>query len=91
MAPGGSFELFEECHEISRLEIDPYYIHYEEVNIVGAFGFTENEFKKAYEMLCEDPDRYGKLISEIFELKDIHEALQAAMDKNNIKVILKIN
>ncbi len=42
-------------------------------------------------MLCEDPDRYGKLISEIFELKDIHEALQAAMDKNNIKVILKIN
>lgn len=91
VAPGGSFELFGGMPRNARLEIDPYYIHYEEVNIVGAFGFTENEFKKAYEMLCEDPDMYGKLISEIFELKDIHKALQAAMDKNNIKVILKIN
>lgn len=89
--PGGTFELFGGMPKDARLEIDPYYIHYEEVGIVGSFGFTEEEFKQAYDLLCDDPDTYGKLISKIYEMDDIHEAFKAAMDKSNIKIIVNIN
>lgn len=88
--PGGTFQLFGGMSKDTRFEIDPYHIHYREVDLVGSFGFSEKDFKKAFGFISGDPDSFSTLITAVFNLNDIHNAFKAAKDKSNIKVVVRI-
>lgn len=90
ITPGGTFEFFGGMPKNARLEIEPFYIHYKEVNIVGSFGFTEKDFKMAYDLLCDDPNTYGRLISKVYGIDHIHEAFNEAMNKSNMKIVMSV-
>jgi L-iditol 2-dehydrogenase len=89
--PGGTFELFGGMSKDTVLEIEPYYIHYREVDLVGTFGFSEKDFKKAFNFITGDPDSFSKLISKVWDLKGIHEAFKDASDRSKIKIVVNIS
>ncbi len=90
VSPGGTFQLFGGMPKETRIEIDPYDIHYREVDLVGSFGFSEKDFKKAFQMIIQDPGPFSELITEVYDFHDIRSALDAATKKENIKVVVKM-
>ena len=89
--PGGTFELFGGMSRDTVLEIDPYFIHYKEIDLVGAFGFSEKDFKKAFGFITSDPDSFSKLISKVRDLENIVEAFNDATDKTKAKIVVKVS
>jgi L-iditol 2-dehydrogenase len=91
VCPGGTFELFGGMSRDTILEIDPYFIHYKEVDLVGTFGFSEKDFKKAFGFITSDPDSFSRLISRVWDLENIDEAFKDAIDKTKIKIVVKVS
>lgn len=87
---GGTLELFGGMPKDTRIEVDPYFIHYKEINIVGTFGFAKTHFIKAANMIFSDSESFSKLISKKFPMRDIKNAFCSAMDTKNIKVVVEI-
>lgn len=88
--PGGKLQLFGGMPRSTRLELDPYHIHYREVDLIGSFGFSEKHFKRAFAEIKNDTKSYSKLVTAEYELDKIEEAFAAAMDPKNIKVVVAL-
>ena len=88
--PGGKLQLFGGMPRSTRLELDPYHIHYREVDLIGSFGFSEKHFKRAFAEIKNDTESYSKLVTAEYELDKIEEAFAAAMDPKNIKVVVAL-
>lgn len=88
--PGGKLQLFGGMPRSTRLELDPYHIHYREVDFIGSFGFSEKHFKRAFAEIKNDTESYSKLVTAEYELDKIEEAFDAAMDPKNIKVVVAL-
>jgi L-iditol 2-dehydrogenase len=89
--PGGKLQLFGGMSKATRLEIDPYYIHYKEIDLIGSFGFSERHFKTAFDEIVSDVSSYSKLITEEKNLNEIKKAFSAAMKSENIKVVVNVS
>lgn len=89
--PGGKLQLFGGMSKATRLEIDPYYIHYKEIDLIGSFGFSERHFKTAFDEIVSDVSSYSKLITEEKNLNEIKKAFSAAMKPENIKVVVNVS
>lgn len=89
--PGGKLQLFGGMSKTTRLEIDPYYIHYKEIDLIGSFGFSERHFKTAFNEIVSDVSSYSKLITEEKNLNEIKKAFSAAMKPENIKVVVNVS
>ena len=89
--PGGKLQLFGGMPKTTRIEIDPYYIHYKEIDLIGSFGFSERHFKTAFDEIASDVSSYSKLITEEKKLNEIKKAFSAAMKPENIKVVVNVS
>lgn len=89
--PGGKIELFGGMSRSSRLSIDPYYIHYDEIDLIGSFGFSDQDFKNAFQELKIHQNMYAKLITGEFNLNEIEKAFQAAANPSNLKIVVRIS
>lgn len=89
--PGGKLQLFGGMPKEIRLEIDPYYIHYKEIDLIGSFGFSERHFKTAFDEIANNVSSYSKLVTEEIDLNEIEKAFLTAMKPENIKVVVKVS
>ncbi len=89
-APGGTLLLFGGMPKDAKITISPYFVHYQEVDIVGSFGFTTVHFEKAYEVIKKIPDRFLPLISKEFSFDNVLDAFIETQNRENLKVIIKI-
>jgi len=85
---GGVVEIFGGLPKDSVLKINPFLIHYKEINLVGNFGFSSKHFKDAYEMISSSPELFEKLITKRYELKDIKKAFYDIYEKKGIKAVI---
>ena len=63
-------------------------IHYEEIVLTGSHGSTPAQHKEALEMITSGKIKVGHLISGHFPLKQIAEAFEAAVKKDNLKIVI---
>jgi len=85
---GGVVEIFGGLPKDSSLKINPFLIHYKEINLVGNFGFSSKHFKNAFKMISNSPELFEKLITQRYELKDIKKAFYDIYEKKGIKAVI---
>lgn len=85
---GGVVEIFGGLPKDSVLKINPFLIHYKEINLIGNFGFSSKHFKDAYEMISGSSELFEKLITQRYELKDIKKAFYDIYEKKEIKAVI---
>ncbi len=71
---GGTLILFGGCEKGTKVTYDTYRLHYDEITLKGAFHYTPDDVKKAYELICGRKLGLSRLISGRYPLKDIHKA-----------------
>jgi len=75
-------------HSVSYT-LDPNLIHYNEVSLIGSFGYTYVEYSKALKLLSEHQELVSKIISHRFKIEDFKEAVSAWDDKDkSIKIMI---
>lgn len=85
---GGVVEIFGGLPKDSVLKINPFLIHYKEIDLIGNFGFSSKHFRDAYEMISGSPELFEKLITQRYELKDIKKAFYDIYEKKGIKAVI---
>ncbi|MBA7563771.1 D-altritol 5-dehydrogenase [subsurface metagenome] len=87
---GGRLLLFAGYGRGTKLEIDPFHIHYREVSVVGSFGYASNHFRDALYIISKSPESYSNLISHEFALEDAGRAFSIMEEGKVMKVVLRI-
>jgi L-iditol 2-dehydrogenase len=87
-APGGSTLLFGGLPKDERLTVDPYGIHYEEISLVGSFGFRADHFRAAVTWLAESAPDAAALVTDTVPFGRIEEAFQRARRAEGLKTVI---
>lgn len=87
--PGGTVNIFGGLPKGSQINIDPNIIHYQQVRLVGSFGFAPRHFAAAVELLINGRINSGKIISHSFPLERIQELLELCAKQEVLKAVVK--
>jgi L-iditol 2-dehydrogenase len=87
-AAGGTALLFGGCAAGAQASFDAYRLHYEEVDLVGAFHYTPHDVADALTLLGAGRVDVAPLITHRAPLQDLEAALQRVMDRSAIKVAI---
>lgn len=82
---GGTVVLFGGCKSGTKVIYDTYRLHYDEISLKGAFHFTPEDVKNAYNLLRHGKIKVSKLISGRYALKNTEKAFRKLMEGNGIK------
>lgn len=82
---GGTVVLFGGCKSGTKVVYDAYRLHYDEITLKGAFHFTPEDVKDAYNLLRHGKIKVSKLISGSYALKNTERAFRKLMKGNGIK------
>ena len=77
VARGGLVNFFGGCKKGSKVEIDTFRLHYDELKILGVFHHTPKYVKKALDLLSEkqfQDNVLGKIITKTMKLSELKEA-----------------
>ncbi|HBY57671.1 MAG TPA: hypothetical protein DEG96_07435 [Candidatus Atribacteria bacterium] len=85
---GGVVEIFGGLSKDLSLKINPFFIHYQEIDLVGSFGFSSRHFLDAFKMISSFPEPFEKFITQRYELKDIKKAFYDIYEKKGIKAVI---
>jgi len=71
---------------------DLHTVLFNELKIIGARVYRENEFLLAVQILSENPQRYNKFISDYFPIEKIEDVFSAFRNRNNLgRVMVKFD
>lgn len=87
VAKGGAVNLFAGMPKDATFSMPIYRIHYEEVKIVGTFGFGPAHFRKALDLLTGGTLPITGFVTQKVSLDGVESALQAASSYDQIKVL----
>ncbi|MCK8823662.1 alcohol dehydrogenase catalytic domain-containing protein [Fuchsiella alkaliacetigena] len=91
LAPRGRVCLFSGLpKERAGLKLDGNLLHYQEMMLVGAYGCTAEQNKKALQMMANGKLEVEGLITEEFALQDIRDAMEKVRTKQGLKSILNL-
>ena len=85
---GGSINLFAGLPGSARITIDPRRIHYDEVTLLGSFGFGPNHFRRAAEALAGGTLDVSGFFTGVVTLAGLEAALADAASYRGIKSAL---
>lgn len=74
----------------SMIQIDPNLIHYNNVTLVGSFGFTPTDFKLAARLLENGKVSLTKIITNTYKLSEIREAFENSSSPDVIKILVEM-
>jgi L-iditol 2-dehydrogenase len=89
VAKGGTINLFAGLPRADRLSIDPYQIHYEEVRLVGTFGFAPQHFKQALDLLAAGKVNAAGIVTNTVPMNGVLAAIQDMAEFRGIKTVVK--
>jgi L-iditol 2-dehydrogenase len=87
-APGGVALLFGGLPKVERMAIDPFRVHYEEVSIVGSFGFRLDHFRAALEWLSAHADQAAPIVSDRVTFDQVETGFESARRAEGLKTIV---
>lgn len=85
---GGVLLLFGGLPSGEILSIDAAAIHYSEISLTGCSGFSLANFRMAFETICADTERYGRLISKRMGFCDGQKAFDLLAQAKGFKILL---
>jgi len=85
---GGMINLFAGLPKDSELKVSPALIHYDEVTLVGTYGFTPPQFHQAVEWLAQKKINTQGIITATARLEDAKATLQAVAEYRGIKSVI---
>lgn len=86
VAPAGELLAFGGCAAGTRASFDTYRLHYEEVDVKGAFHYGRADVRRAYELLLDEDVDAGILITHHEPLDQLQRALDRVIAREAIKV-----
>jgi L-iditol 2-dehydrogenase len=85
----GSVLIFGGLPHGNLLKVDPNYIHYNEISVMGSIDSTIDDFKRTVQMShLFGLDRFA---THVFSLENIKEGMQVMKKKEGLKVIVDMN
>lgn len=72
-----------------RADIDAFRVHYEELNVLGAFHYGRADVRVALEMLADGTVRIAPLVTHRVPLARFKEALDLVLERRAIKVAIE--
>lgn len=89
---GGTYCLFSGLTDIEKVLPESFLnkIHYNQLNVVGAYGCTKNNMVKAIEHIKIYQSVFELLVSEIITLDAVEEALNKIILNKTLKIVVKI-
>lgn len=87
-AEGGVVTLFGGVPRGALTALDTNKIHYSNVWVYGHFGFSLEENRLAYDLICSGQFDGDKYVSRIMPLDDINEAVELAKSGKVLKIVL---
>ncbi|RLG54811.1 MAG: zinc-binding alcohol dehydrogenase [Thermoproteota archaeon] len=85
---GGTVLLFGGFPPGTAMEIDPNFVHYDEVNLVGSFGFSPSDFFSAALLIRRGIMRFKEIISEKVGFDRVLEAVKLVSEAKRLKVVV---
>ncbi len=68
--------------------IDPGLIHYQQVSLVGSFGFTHIQFRRALELMGGKRINVAQIITHTLPLERAEEGINLSIEQEALKVML---
>jgi len=85
---GGMINVFAGLSGNARVSIDANRIHYDEIRILGTFGFAPDQFKRALEVIAQGGIKLEGFITRTVTLEQAVEAMEAAAHYEGIKTVV---
>jgi threonine dehydrogenase-like Zn-dependent dehydrogenase len=85
---GGWLCLYGSVHPKGPIEIDPNYVHYNELVITGTYSHTKASFRQAVAMLSQGQLNVAPLISERIAFPDVTFGFERAISPNTYRVVM---
>lgn len=85
---GGVINFFAGLPGGSRLTIDPNHIHYNEVTVIGTFGFAHTHFKRAVDGLSDGSLDVTGLITRTVQMHEAESAFNDGAEYRGIKSVM---
>lgn len=82
---GGTVVLFGGCPPGSHVSVDTQRLHYDQLRVVSPFHFTPRSVRRAYDLLTTDAFAGHALISGVYPLPQLPQALDAHQRGDGIK------
>jgi L-iditol 2-dehydrogenase len=83
---GGRVLLFGGCAAGTEVSFDAFRVHYQEVDLIGAFHYTPRAVQEALELMASGAVDVAPLITHTLPLERVEDALQLMMNRSAIKV-----
>jgi L-iditol 2-dehydrogenase len=87
---GGTVNIFGGPSQGSRIEVDPRWLHYGEINLTGTFASSVDLFREALEMIKNREIEVAALISDRIPLEEILLAVEKVKDRKLLKAMVII-
>lgn len=84
--PGGRVCFYGGCAGGTKVALDTYRLHYEELQLFGVFHHTPAYFKKAVDYLSEGKINAEGLVVAEYRLADIHQVFRKGETSNPLKL-----
>lgn len=88
---GGELLLFAGFPRGTQVYINPFHIHYREVQVVGSFGYMSVHFSQALQELAQHKEAYRRVITHRFPLEAYAEAFSLLGSGEALKVVFEIS
>lgn len=88
VAKGGTVNVFAGMPKGETLALDLKRVHYDEVRVLGTFGYGPADFRRALDLLSSPGTGLDGLITHRVPLQDVEAALQAAARQVGVKTVV---
>jgi len=85
---GGAINLFAGMPANATLTLDANRIHYDEITVLGTFGFAPEHFRQALSWLASEQMTTSGLVTATVALADVEDALDSAARYEGIKTVV---
>ena len=91
LAPAARINIYTSYDDKPEFPIDMNTVHRYEYQITGSEGRSEIDFNQAVRLISNHTIDVGDLISKTYPLEKIDEAIKAALDGTNYRVVIKVD
>jgi len=88
VAKGGAVNVFAGMPKGETFPLDLERVHYDEVRVVGTFGYGPADFTRALDLMADPGLGLERMITDRVPLTDVERALQAAARQAGIKTLV---
>ncbi|NSW83750.1 MAG: alcohol dehydrogenase catalytic domain-containing protein [Syntrophothermus sp.] len=88
VSKGGIFNIFGGPPAGYAIQVDPRWVHYQEVTITGSFASTPQDFRQAVDLIASGAIAADSLITHRFTLDSMTDAIEKAKSLEMIKGML---